>query len=318
MPLKNIMVLLFIIIMGLLFVILNNDNEPKEFAQNKRVILSTFALYDAAKRISKDTLELSTVLPFGSDTHTYELTPKKMAEIQTAALFVYSGASLEPWIDKVKPKNAINMSQYMDLINFEQGQHCDHEGHGHNHHNHHNTHNETTKNIDPHYWLDLDNMVKIANKLTEAFIKISPEKKSFFELNKQAYIEHLKKMDTRYALALKECTKDTIVVNHNAYSYLGKKYGFQIDSINGLSTESMPSPQNIKNILHLIKEKEISVIFFESFASDRLVKSIAKDTNISVDTLQPLGNITKDEVDLSYEELMDKNIEKIKQALECK
>jgi len=318
MPLKNIMVLLFIIIMGLLFVILNNDNEPKELAQNKRVILSTFALYDAAKRISKDTLELSTVLPFGSDTHTYELTPKKMAEIQTAALFVYSGASLEPWIDKVKPKNAINMSQYVDLINFEQGQHCDHEGHGHNHHNHHNTHNETTKNIDPHYWLDLDNMVKIANKLTEAFIKISPEKKSFFELNKQAYIEHLKKMDTRYALALKECTKDTIVVNHNAYSYLGKKYGFQIDSINGLSTESMPSPQNIKNILHLIKEKEISVIFFESFASDRLVKSIAKDTNISVDTLQPLGNITKDEVDLSYEELMDKNIEKIKQALECK
>lgn len=114
------------------------------------------------------------------------------------------------------------------------------------------------------------------------------------------------------------CQKDTIVVNHNAFSYLGERYGFHIESVNGLSNDSMPSPEDIKHILQLIKEKDISVIFFESFASDKIIKSIAKDTGVKIDTLQPLGNITKDEKGMTYAEIMDENIKKIKYALECR
>jgi zinc transport system substrate-binding protein len=125
-------------------------------------------------------------------------------------------------------------------------------------------------------------------------------------------------MQKRYEKDFSSCQKDTIIVNHNAFSYLAQKYNFNIKSINGLSNDSMPSPEDIKHILHEIEDKNISTIFFESFASDKLVKSIAKDTDIKVDTLQPLGNITKDEQGMSYEQIMDENIKKIKQALECR
>ncbi|MDD5203488.1 MAG: zinc ABC transporter substrate-binding protein, partial [Sulfurimonas sp.] len=67
-------------------------------------------------------------------------------------------------------------------------------------------------------------------------------------------------------------------------------------------------------------EDGVKTIFFENFVSDKAIKSISHDTNASVDVLQPLGNITADEAaqNLSYEDIMRQNLEKISQALMCK
>ncbi|QFR48222.1 zinc ABC transporter substrate-binding protein [Sulfurimonas lithotrophica] len=316
MSLKNIIIVLFLLILIVGYALLKPEQKIQNHSSKNSIVLSTFALYDAAKHIGKDKFKLSSVLPFGSDAHSYELTPKKMAEIQDSSLFVYSGASLEPWISKISSPNMLDMSKYVNLIHLE-------EDHHHHHHHEDESHHEDEEvshkeAIDPHYWLDINNMIKVAQKLTQEFVKLSPKNKDFFESNKNEYIKTLKEMDKRYKEELSLCKKDTIIVNHNAFSYLGKTYNFHIESINGLSTESMPSPDDVKHILHEIKEKNVSIIFFESFASDKLIKSIAKDVNVKVDTLQPLGNITKDEQNLTYAEIMDKNIRKIKQALECR
>ncbi|MCW8839042.1 MAG: metal ABC transporter substrate-binding protein [Thiovulaceae bacterium] len=312
MGLKKIIFILFILISIVSYIVLNPEKNHNISTKRDSIVVSTFALYDAAKNISKDKFELSSVLPFGTDAHNYEITPKKMAKIQNSSLFVYSGASLEPWISKISSSNTLDMSKYVDLIHFEEDEHK-HEHHGHAHEE-----DEHGEKIDPHYWLDLNNMIKISEKLTAEFSKLSPENKDFFESNKNAYINTLTKMHEKYKKDFSTCKKDTIIVNHNAFSYLGKSYNFHIESINGLSTESMPSPSDVKHILHKIKEKEISIIFFESFASDKLIKSIADDADVKVDILQPLGNITKDEKDLTYIHIMNENIRKIKQALECR
>jgi zinc transport system substrate-binding protein len=316
---KNIAILTIIIVIIVSIITLNTQEKPKQSKSKASVIVSTYALYDIAKNIAKDKFSLSTVLPFGSDAHSYELTPKKMAKIQDAQLFVYSGASLEPWVSRFSSKKSLDMSKHVELMHLSKDAHHHHAGH-HKHDGHHEHEQEThdEKSIDPHYWLDLQNMVKMSEVLTKEFIKLSPDNKEFFQTNKQIYIDNLTKMQKRYERNFAECKKDTIIVNHNAFSYLGKKYNFHIESISGLSNDSMPSPENIKHILHKIEDKNIKIIFFESFASDKLVKSIAKDTGIKVDTLQPLGNITKDEEGMSYEQIMNENIKKIKQALECR
>jgi len=307
MDFKKIVIVLLVLIFVATLVLFKQDKNSDNISSKQSVILSTFALYDISKFIAKDKFEISTVLPFGSDAHSFELTPKKMAQIQDADLFVYSGAALEPWVSKFSSQKSLDMSLHVELIHMQDDEH---------HHSHHE--HEDEEAVDPHYWLDLKNMQKMADVLTDEFTKLSPDNKNFFETNKKEYVSKLADMDKRYEQEFKECKKDTIVVNHNAFSYLGKKYSFHIESINGLSNDSMPSPSVIKDILHVIEHEKISVIFFESFASDKLIKSIAKDANVKVDTLQPLGNITKDEKDLTYFQIMDENIKKIKQALECR
>ena len=322
---NKLMNMMFSLLLVFLFSACSSDKKADSKDSKINVVVSTYALYDISKHILKDRFELATVLPFGSDAHTYELSPKKMAAIQDADLFVYSGASLEPWVSKFSTSNTLDMSKYVELIDLDKehkhSDHNDHQDHDyHDHHEHHDHHDQhqNDKSVDPHYWLDLQNMQKMTEVLTAKFIELSPEDKEFFQKNKNSYIKTLKDMHNSYEESFKGCKKDTIVVNHNAFSYLGKNYGFKIESVSGLSSDFMPSPKDIKHIMHLIEEKDISVIFFESFASDRVIKSIAKDTGIKVDILHPLGNITKDQQGQTYKQILDQNIAKIKQALECR
>ena len=306
MNLKNT-IFITIIVIFLLQIVVSKEDAKKEKTKPS-VILSTFALYDSAKHIAGDSLNLSMVLPFGADAHSFELTPKIMSKIEDSSLFIFSGASLEPWIARIPVKNSIDMSKHVKLISLENGG-CGYENHeGHNHSEH---------STDPHYWLDLKNMVKITEVLRDEFTKILPKNKELFQKNADKYSQILSSLDEKYKQQLNSCKKDLIVVNHNAFSYLSNSYDFKVESLSGLSPQMMPSPKNIKNIHKIIKEHNITTIFFESFVSDKIIKSIAKDMNVKVDVLQPLGNITKEEIGKSYIDIMDTNIQKIAKALEC-
>jgi zinc transport system substrate-binding protein len=108
-------------------------------------------------------------------------------------------------------------------------------------------------------------------------------------------------------------------VEHNAFSYLANKYNFNVSSISGLSPDAQPSAQVMENVLNIVKEKKINTIFFESFASDKVVKTLAHDAHVEVDMLQPLENITQDEAKkgVTYESLMLENLTKIAKSREC-
>ncbi len=101
---------------------------------------------------------------------------------------------------------------------------------------------------------------------------------------------------------------------------MAKKYGFNVESLTGLSPEAEPSATAIKRIFQDIHAKGIQTIFYENFVNDKMIKTIAKDANITVDVFQPLGNITADEAKakMTYEEIMRINLKKLAKALMCK
>ncbi|MCF6331613.1 MAG: metal ABC transporter substrate-binding protein [Sulfurimonas sp.] len=311
MNLKNTIFILIILFFLFQIVVSKEDSKQEKEKSKPNVVVSTFALYDSAKYIAGDSLNISMILPFGADAHNFELTPKIMSKIEDSSLFVFSGASLEPWIARIPSKNSVDMSKHVKLITLTGGG-CDDE----NHKDHKNHYNENF--VDPHYWLDLKNMINITKVLQEEFTKILPKNKELFQKNADKRIDTLSRLDEKYKQQFNSCKKNVIVVNHNAFSYLSKNYGFEVEALSGLSPQMIPSPKNIKHIHEAIKEHNITTIFFESFVSDKIIKSIAKDLDIKVDVLQPLGNITKDEVGKSYIDIMDTNIQKITKALECK
>jgi zinc transport system substrate-binding protein len=250
------------------------------------------------------------ILPFGVDAHSFEPTPKLMAKIQKSSLVVYSGAGLEPWIEGFEFKSeVINMSKYVKLRELNSDMH--------QHENHVESSNHS--GVDPHYWLDIANMIKSAEIIRDALIKLLPANKEIYENNTIAYIAKLNTLDKEYKKELLECKIDTIIVNHNAFSYLSNNYNFHVEALSGLSPEAQPSAKNMIKLIEHVKEYKISTIFFESFVSDKAIKSIASEAKVNVDILQPLGNITAKEAQehLSYEDIMRQNLQKISKALEC-
>jgi len=308
---KIIFVLVVAVSMLFIFMTKQDSKKTDQKIDVKPIVsLSTFSLYDIAKHIAGDSVELVMILPFGMDAHSFEPTPKLMAKIQKSALVVYSGAGLEPWIDGFEFKHdVINMSKFVKLRELKAGEHHHHKG-------------EMTEHsrVDPHYWLDFHNMVIETDIIKNNLIKLFPNHKSLYEKNANNYIKMLNDLDSQYKSKIKECKIDTIVVNHNAFSYLAHNYGFHVEALSGLSPQAQPNAKKMIKLIEDIKAQHISTIFFESFVSAKAIKNIANEAKVSVDVLQPLGNITADEAKekLTYKDIMLENLDKISKALECK
>ena len=312
---RNVVFLLIIaVFLRQMFVLKQDAKLAQEKEQIKpTVALSTFSLYDIAKNISNDTIDLVMILPFGVDAHSFEPTPKLMAKIMQSDIVVYSGAGLEPWTHSFEFKNkVIDMSKHVKLLNSEHGS-CNHEDHDHHHHEGHE------EEVDPHYWLDIQNMISATQIITDEISKLSTQNEELYRRNAKNYISELEMIDAEYRKRLTSCKKETIIVNHNAFSYLSQNYGFKVEALSGLSPDAQPDAQNMLKLIEHVKEHDLSVVFFESFVSDKAMKSIAAEAKVNVDVLQPLGNITADEAQkkLSYKDIMLENLEKITKALEC-
>ena len=278
------------------------------------VTVSTFALYDIVRHVAEDKVDLFMIVPFGVDVHSFEPTPRELAKLSKSALFIYSGAGLEPWAETFsKSVKTVDISQHVKLLHLEEVDPDDDQ-----HDMHHGDHHHAER-VDPHYWLDMENMILATRNIEKALGEVVPNADSLFHRNAEAYITQLHMIDDRYKNRLSACKQSRIIVNHNAFGYLARRYGFEITALSGLSPEAMPSAKTMAKLTDLVKSHKIKTIFFESFVSDRLIKNIAKESGAGVDVLQPLANITADEAaqEQNFEQLMGRNLNKLSTAMEC-
>lgn len=283
----------------------------EESSAKKTVSLSTFVLYDIAQHIAEDTLNLVKIIPSGVDLHSYEPTPQTMAQVEKSALVIYNGVGLEPWLSTFNFENKkVPIGRYIKLRSLAKKK-CD----SHAHHAHSCSHGD----LDPHFWLDIENMKRAADIITYEFITLLPKNKKLYLNNRDKYFVMLEKVDRLYKENLHSCKNDTIITNHNAFSYLSQKYNFKVKSLSGLSPDSEPSPKDVIRVIKDIQSHNVSVVFFENFANSKSMKSIATQAEVKLDSLHPIGNSTKEDTRKkhTYEIIMLNNLEKIREALIC-
>ena len=310
----KIVAVVLILFLGLLELFVSNGSKQSNSATQAKkdiVSVSTFFIYDITKHLAGNSVELVNILPFGVDPHSFEPTPKLMASLEKSSLLIISGAGLEPWIDSMKLSSKIlDLSHFVKLreLGADEFEH-------HKHHDAQCAHN----NIDPHYWLDFSNMKIATLKIRDALVELKPDYKGYYIDNANKYLSMLEKLEKSYNRYLQSCQSDTIILNHNAIGYLAQNYNFHAESLSGLSPEANPTPSDMKRIFQKIKENGVTTIFFENFVSDKAMRTIAEDAHVKIDFLEPLGNITADEAkaNVTYEDIMYKNLKKLSKALSC-
>ena len=307
----RIIILIAVVTLFLVQMFVLNEDSKEEKSTKKIVTLSTFVLYDIARHISDDTFELVRIIPTGVDIHSFEPTPKIMAKVEKSHLVVYNGAGLEPWLSSFDFNNrAVGIGNYIRIRSLGEN-----EFDTHAHHDHQCAHST----LDPHIWLDIENMKRATDIITYEFIAIQPKHKLLYLENRDKYLAMLVKLDELYKEKLGTCRLDTIVTSHNGFSYLSRNYNFNVKSLTGLSPDAESSPKDIIRIIEDVKEHNVQVVFYENFTSNKSMKSLAAQANVKLDSLHPIGNITKDDAknNETYETLMISNLDKLSEALIC-
>ena len=70
--------------------------------ENKVQIVTTiFPLYDFARQVGGDKVQVTLLLPTGAEAHSYEPTPKDVIEIKESDIFIAQGGDADPWTSAV-------------------------------------------------------------------------------------------------------------------------------------------------------------------------------------------------------------------------
>ncbi|HOV14845.1 MAG TPA: zinc ABC transporter substrate-binding protein [Spirochaetota bacterium] len=147
------------------FLLISIFGCKKQSTDDKKIniITTIFPLYDFVKEVGKDKVDVSILLPPGSEAHSFEPTPKDIIKINESAMFVYIGESMEPWarkiVDSIRNKNLTILETEKVIEVIEESEH-EEEHHRHN-------------GKDPHIWLDFEIDQKIVNKIVAPLKKLS-------------------------------------------------------------------------------------------------------------------------------------------------
>lgn len=299
------------------FLLLPTDSQDEDQATEKPIVsVSTFTLYEVSRAVAAETLDVRPIIPPGTDAHMFSPNPKQVADISRSALFIFNGAGFESWADALtqtlsEKTRIIDMSRNVKLISQDDHNEC---------HDNHHEHEHTHGSYDPHYWLDIDNMIAITRAVESEFSKQFPQNSALYYQNAQRYIAELEVLKADYKQGLLECRNRFLVSNHGAFGYLAHANGLKPVSVIGLSSDEQPSAKNIADIIAMVKTHGVKTIFFEEFISDQIAQTIARETGASAQSLQPLENISENELRSAqtYLSIMRGNLAKLKDAMECR
>ncbi len=261
------------------------------------IYTSIYPLYFLAYEIGKENIDLRIVVPAGSESHDYEPSIKQLKDIEKADIFIYIGAGLETWADRllnsiISEEKALRASDLVELIQVDGA-------------------------YDPHIWLDPLNMIKIGEGIKDRLILLDGKNKDDYNTNFEQLSARLKELDRSFMEGLKDKKRDTILVSHAAFAYMAKRYDFKQMSVAGISPEQEPSPKTIADIIDVAIDNDFKYIFLETLANPKTATVIAEEANLEVLILNPIEGLTEEEEKNGedYISIMEENLVNLEKAL---
>ena len=160
-----------------------------------RIIASSFPGYDLARAAAGELAEVSLLLPPGTESHSYEPTPRDILNVQNCDLFIYLGGESDAWVDTIlnsldTPVKTLKMMDCVTTLEEEplEGMeeiHDDHDDHG----------KGQVVEVDEHVWTDPANAVKIAERIAAELAAMDAANAAVYPANAAAYAAELQALD---------------------------------------------------------------------------------------------------------------------------
>jgi zinc transport system substrate-binding protein len=306
---------IFLVLLFSVLLLACNRPESAAPAAKLSVVTSLFPLYDFARQIGGDQVEVTLLLPPGVEAHSFDPKPDDILRVNRAGLFIYTHKAMEVWAAtiaaSVDPMKVTIVDASIGARLLQAGDHDD----GDDDHNH-----EAGK-IDPHLWLDFANAQVMVGNIAQAMATKDPTHRDLYLANAAAYRARLDRLDAAYRTALADCKKRTLLQGgHFALGYLTARYGLDYRAAAAVNPEAEPTAATMAALVQEMRRNDLHYLFSEELVSPKLAETIAKEAGGTVLLLSAAHNVSKADLErgITFIEIMERNLKNLQTGLECR
>ena len=300
--------------------VVETETTAIESEESLNVVVTTPMLGEFVKQVVGDSVVLDVLMPAEANPHTYDPSPQDAAKIADADIVLYVGikyetSSLLKLIENTASTNAtlLEIGEEIDPIEFKDGEHDhDEEGHdddkdhdhddedGHDDHDDEDGHDDHDEeghegheghdhgSEDPHFWFDPVRVAMAVEVIKDSLVSLDPANSSTYEANADNFISELTDLDAQVKELIESVSEDNrkIVTTHESLGYLEARYGIEVFAtiIPSLSSADEISPSQIADVIDLIEDNNIKVLFVESEAPSVYAETVSAEAGITAVT----------------------------------
>jgi zinc transport system substrate-binding protein len=277
------------------------------------VVASFYPMAYLAEQIGGDHVRVTTLTRPGQEPHDLEISARQTAQLQESDAVLYL-RTLQPAVDSAVAQSGVRTKIDAASLTTLETHGSEVGGHAAAHAEAHEG-DEGESGKDPHIWLDPVRYAEVADGVGTAFQKADPDHAADYRKNTADLVARLDALDTRYAEGLKGTRTKVFITTHAAFGYLAERYGLTEEAISGLDPESEPSAARIKELERTAEADGVSTVFYETLVSDKNARTVAGDSGLRTDVLDPVEGITDKSRGKDYIAVMDANLEALRTAL---
>lgn len=231
----------------------------------RRVVATTMMIGDLVRQIGGEQVELKTIMGPAVDPHTYKPSPSDFASLKNADLIFYNGLHLEgKMVDLLEERlsgRAVVVTRDIPrqtLLAWKAGQ---------------------TGAHDPHVWFDVSLWMQAARTVGQELARVDPEHAAEYQQRLARLLEEMEALDQEIRRQVQKVStaKRVVITSHDAFSYFGRAYGFDVRGIQGISTETEAGLLGIQGAVDFIVKNRIPAIFIESSVSPKAIERVRDD-----------------------------------------
>lgn len=261
------------------------------FAADKLKAVTTFTVIaDIARNVAGEAAIVESITKPGAEIHDYQPTPKDIVKAQDADVIFWNGMNLERWFERflqdVKDVPSVTVSEGITPMSIYEGPY--------------------TGKPNPHAWMSTENALIYVENIRKTFAEMDPENAATYNANAESYSSKLRGIKTELIRTISSIPADRrfLVTSEGAFSYLAKDLNMKEVYLWPMNADQQGTPQQVRKVIDMVREKNIPVVFSESTISDKPAKQVASETGalyggvLYVDSLSELDGAVPTYLDL--------------------
>ncbi len=227
-----------------------------------RAVATTSIVADAVRAVGGERVEVITLMGPGVDPHLYKASEGDILRLASADVVFINGLHLEGKMGEVLRRvgqrvPTVAVAEAIDLTLLRRPP-------------------EFEGVYDPHVWFDVRLWMIAVTAIRDALIEFDPAHAAGYRANTERYLAELAVLDAwiRQEVARIPPERRVLVTAHDAFGYFARAHGFEVWSLQGVSTATEAGIADVQRLAERIVARRIPAIFVETSVPPRFIEAV--------------------------------------------